>query len=296
MTPILDSDLLRTFVAIVETGSFSAAAERVARTPSAVSMQIKKLEKSVGRRLFERDSRSVALTPFGETLLPDARKLLDMHAELYARLRTPDLVGTITVGTPDEYASAFLPSVLRRFAQTHPGVQVNVICDFSTRLHERLVREEIDAALLTAGAFETDGLIHRVVHEEALVWLGARDGTAWRRRPLPIAVADPNCCWRKHSLAALEEFGIGHRVAYASTSAAGQLAAVAGDLAVAPLPLCLAKNNLMVVGAEAGLPELGSYQIAFIARDEPNEVLAALADHVAGSFANAAPTALGEAA
>jgi DNA-binding transcriptional LysR family regulator len=296
VTPVLDADLLRTFLAIADTASFSAAAERVGRTPSAVSMQIKKLEESVGRRLFARDSRSVALTPFGEALLPDARKLLDMHAQLYARLRTPDLVGAITVGTPDEYASAFLPSVLQRFARTHPGVQVNVICDYSGRLRERLMRKEIDAALITAGEFETEGLTHRVVHEEKLVWLGARDGTAARRRPLPIAVANPECCWRARSLAALNASGVAHRVAYASASAAGQLAAVAGDLAVAPLPLCLANSNLAAIGADAGLPELGTYQIAFIARDEANEVVAALDDHVAGSFANAAPAALGEAA
>ncbi|MBZ8132831.1 LysR family transcriptional regulator [Afifella sp. IM 167] len=292
MHPVLDADLLRTFVAIADGGSFSVAADKVGRTPSAISMQVKKLEEMVGRRLFERDSRKVSLTPFGESMLPDARKILEMHGELWGRLKTPDLEGVITVGTPDEYASAFMPRVLRSFARTHPGVQVNVICDISTKVRGCLERGEIDAGLVTDSDVSNVAYYRRQVHDEPLVWLGARDGTAHARRPLPVAVANPTCEWRRRSVAALGKSGLRHRIAYQSASAAGQIAAIAGDLAVAPLPVSLAKGDLVALGPETGLPRLGTYAISFIARDETDPLVMALADHVATSFAPAGQAGL----
>ncbi|WP_026379962.1 LysR family transcriptional regulator [Afifella pfennigii] len=296
MHPVLDADLLRTFVAIADAGSFSVAADNIGRTPSAVSMQVKKLEDLVGRRLFDRDSRKVRLTPFGEAMLPDARRILEMHGELWGRLKQPDLEGVITVGTPDEYASAFLPRVLRRFARTHPGVSVNVICDLSTSLRPRLERGEIDAGLVTDSDVSQAHFYRRQVHDEPLVWLGAREGTAHARRPLPVAVANPSCEWRRRSVHALGRVGLRHRIAYSSASAAGQIAAIAGDLAVAPLPVSLAKGDLVALGPESGLPSLGTYAISFIARDESDPLVMALADHVAASFAPAGQAGLEKAA
>jgi DNA-binding transcriptional LysR family regulator len=284
LQPIIDPELLRTFLAIADTGSFSAAADIVGRTPSAVSMQIKKLEEIVDRRLFNRDSRSVVLTAQGEALVGDARRIVELNVELVARMRTPDLAGSITVGTPDEYAGTFLPCVLRRFARTHPAVQVNVVCDYSSNLQEKLRHGEIDAALITEGEMTSDTLSHRVVYEEELVWLGARDGMAWKIDPLPVAVANEKCKWRVRSVSALSHAGIVHKVAYSSASAAGQLAAVAADLAVAPLPVSLETPSVVRLGPEAGLPELGTYRIAFIWQDTSNACVRALADHVVASF------------
>ena len=285
LQPILDPELLRTFLAIADTGSFSAAADIVGRTPSAVSMQVKKLEELIDRRLFNRDSRSVALTPDGEALVADARRIVDMNVELLARLRTPDLSGAITVGTPDEYAGTFLPCVLRRFARTHPAVQVNVVCDYSTNLQEKLRHGDVDAALITEGELLSETASHRVVYEEELVWLGAKNGSASALRPLPVAVANDKCKWRIRSVAALSRAGISHKVAYSSATAAGQLAAVAADLAVAPLPVSLESPSVIRLGPEAGLPDLGTYRIAFIWQDQGNACVDALIDHVEASFA-----------
>ena len=117
LQPIIDPELLRTFLAIADTGSFSAAADIVGRTPSAVSMQIKKLEEIVDRRLFNRDSRSVVLTAQGEALVGDARRIVELNVELVARMRTPDLAGSITVGTPDEYAGSVIGDLNSRRGQ-----------------------------------------------------------------------------------------------------------------------------------------------------------------------------------
>ena len=112
--PLLDLELLQTLVAIAETGNFSAAAEVVFRTPSAVSMQVKRLEELLGRSIFKRDSRSVALTADGEQLLVHARRVLAMNREIVAKFITPDVAGVVRMGAPDDAAERLLPEMLRR--------------------------------------------------------------------------------------------------------------------------------------------------------------------------------------
>src|SRR5215207_4854795 len=121
----LDLDLLRTLVAIADTGSFHRAARAVLRTPSAVSMQMKKLEEQVGRPLFAKDGRSVVLTPDGEALVGYGRRIMKLTQEALQRFRAPEIEGTIRLGTPDDYAGSFLPDILARFAAGHPNVEVD---------------------------------------------------------------------------------------------------------------------------------------------------------------------------
>ena len=202
----LDTDLMRTFLAIADTGSFSAAAHRIGRTPSAVSMQVKRLEEVVGRRLFERDSRNVAPTPFAEGIVPEVRALLDGNAALLARMMAPELTGRIALGIPDDYASVHMPCILKRFARSHPAVQVDVRCEDSAKLIEALREGTLDATLATCTDVDRDGrggLLVEEVHDEAIVWLGAAGGTAHTRRPLPVAAALQHCQWRRDAVAAL---------------------------------------------------------------------------------------------
>jgi DNA-binding transcriptional LysR family regulator len=118
----LDTDLLRTFVAIADSGSFTRAGELVHRTQSAVSMQVKRLEEALGKPVFQRQGRTVALTAEGEALLGYARRILKLHEEAVATLTRPDLVGTVRIGIPDDYVMRFLPGILTRFAQAYPRV------------------------------------------------------------------------------------------------------------------------------------------------------------------------------
>ncbi len=147
--PLLDLDVLRTFVAIADTGSFAAAAETVFRTPSAVSMQIKKLEEMLGRAVFIRDSRSVKLTRDGEILLEHGRRLLALNRELVAKFRAPDIAGEVRLGAPDDAAERFLPGMLSRFGESHAGVTVNVIVENTIPLIERVRQKQVDIALIT---------------------------------------------------------------------------------------------------------------------------------------------------
>lgn len=293
----LDTDLLRTFLAIAETRSFSAAAERIGRTPSAVSMQVKRLEETVGRRLFERDSRNVAPTPFAEGIVPEVRAILDANAALLGRMRAPELTGRIAIGIPDDYASVHMPCILKRFARSHPAVQVDVRCQDSRELIERLRAGDLDATLATcADVYSTDGLMLDVVHTERIVWLGAADGRAYGERPLPLAAASPDCAWRKEAIAALSRAGIPHRTAYTSPLAAGQLAAVAADLAVAPLPRCLIGAKVQEVPAAANLPELPTTTMGWVRRDDSNALVRALGKHVRELFTPHVETAPARAA
>src|SRR3954469_2232383 len=127
--PMLDPDLLRTFVCIAEEGSFTRAGQRVARTQSAVSMQLQRLEGQLGQRLISRGKGgTVHLTAHGQFLLERARELLALNDEIWSSFKTPSVQGTVRLGTPDDYALRYLPHILRRFAESHPSVQVDVLC------------------------------------------------------------------------------------------------------------------------------------------------------------------------
>jgi DNA-binding transcriptional LysR family regulator len=254
----LDLDLLRTLVAIADTGSFNRAARAVFRTPSAVSMQMKKLEDQIGRPLFAKDGRSVVLTPDGEALVGYGRRILMLAEEALSRFRAPEIEGTIRLGTPDDYAGRFLPEILARFAASHPNVEVDVFCLPSRDLLDMLDENAIDVALVSSGHGRQSG---GAVHREQLVWAGLRHGCAHERRPLPLALSHLGCCWRKTAMDALDRAGIQYRVAYTSRHYLGQLAAIMAGLAVAPVPRSTVQGDVKVLGEEVGLPPLGHFEI-----------------------------------
>src|SRR5262245_1332018 len=146
-TPNLDIDLLRSFAAIADTGSFTAAGELVARSQSAVSVQVKRLEELVGQRVFERTSRSLALTPAGNTLLGYARRILELNDESVRRIAEPPVVGEIRMGITEYFVPHELPQILARFAAAYPGVYLEVTMGLSRDLRGALARGELDAVI-----------------------------------------------------------------------------------------------------------------------------------------------------
>ncbi len=281
--PLLDLDHLRVLVAIAEAGSFSAAAALVFRTPSAISMQVKKMEELLGRPVFVRDSRSVSLTADGEFLLEHARRMLALNREALARFVTPDLQGEVRLGSTDDVAEHILPDMLRRFAVTHPGVAVDVTVDRSRDMLERLAGRRLDLALVTCG-LEGDG-VAEVLFREPLVWAMAKGGVAVERDPLPISVWEEGCAWRKAGVDALTAQGRDWRVVFKSAHTAGQKAAITADLAVAPLPASVMGGNIMEVPERHGLPRLPDYGIGLVIGAEPSAPVEAAAEHLRASFA-----------
>lgn len=282
--PLLDLDLLRTLVAIAETGSFSGAAAVVLRTPSAVSMQVKKMEELLGRPVFIRDSRSVALTADGAFLLEHARRMLAMNREAVARFVQPEIEGVVRLGAPDDVAERFLVDMLRRFADSHPNVSVNVIVDETVRMMDKLKEGALDMAIITCDAGADDSKAE-VLHREQLVWAACRGGVAAEQTPLPVSVWDEACTWRKVAVSALEAEGRDWRLAFQSAHLSGQRAAILADLAVAPIPASSIGGDVVEVPDRFGLPKLPEYALGLVFGDNPNSAIEAAADHLRASFA-----------
>ena len=281
--PLLDLDVLRTFVAIAETGSFTTAANAVFRTPSAVSMQIKKLEDILGRSVFARDARSVTLTTDGEMLLGYARRLLSINREVVSKFIIPEIVGVVRLGSPDDYGERVLPHVLKRFAQSHPSIAVDVTIDQSSNLRRRMDDRALDITLLT-NSYKTSALGAEVLLTEPIVWAGAKGGSAHLREPLPVSLWEEGCAWRAGALEALGREGRNYRVAYMSAHTAGQRAAIMSDLAVAPLPKSFLGNDMVELCPKDGMPDIGTYNLAMVVSPDASAPVKAVADHIRATF------------
>ncbi len=283
--PLLDLDLLKTLVAIAENGNFSAAAAAVHRTPSAVSMQVKKMEDILGRPIFIRDSRSVELTSDGAFLLEHGRRMLALNRDAVARFVQPDVQGVVRLGAPDDVAERFLVDMLRRFNETHPQVTINVTVDGTGRMIDMLKEDRLDLTLITCEAgFKEEAA--EVVFREQLVWAACKGGVAAEQTPLPVSVWEEGCAWRKAALGELDTLGIPWRVAFQSAHISGQRAAVLADLAVAPIPVSSLGGCIIEAPTHFGLPKLPKYALGLMVAEDANCAVSAAADHLRASFAN----------
>lgn len=280
--PLLDSEVLRTFVTIAESGSFTRAAQQLFRTPSALSMQIKRLEETLGQALFIREARYVRLTTEGEMLLGYGRRLLKLNAEAVTQFLAPALEGRVGLGITDDVVGRILPTVLTQFARSHPAVQVDVVVGRSIDLLARLDEGELDLALVMAGepGQATRG---EVVHSEPLVWAGREDGVAVQRTPLPVTLAQQGCAWRRIALNALDSAGVNYRIAYSCDHCAGQEAAMLADLAVTAFPKSLIRPPLKRLNNDL-LPPLGDYQVSLVKQAGSGNASEVLAERVVEAF------------
>lgn len=279
----LAPDILRTFVAAAQTLNFTQAAKQVNRTQSAVSLQIRKLEKDIGKSLFRRESRGVELTGDGKALLKHARRLLRLHDEVIASITEPDLEGLVRLGAPDDYASQHLHGILRRFALKYPLVRVDLFCDLSDDLFKMLQRNELDLCLCNRESIAQGG---QFLRNEPIVWIGPTDAEPEKESPLPLSVFHHGCIYRKWAMQTLEKQGIAYRVAYSSPSIAGVLAAVKLGFAVAPVGASTPISEFRLL-PDGVLPKLPSAVVTLhqSAKDSPaNEVQTCLAKYIIEEF------------
>ncbi len=281
----IDPDLLRAFAYIAEEGSFTRAAERVGRTQSAVSMQVQRLESVLGQRVLLRGKGgAVSLTPHGQYLLERSRELLALNDAIWSAFRAPSMQGTVRLGTPDDYALRYLPAVLKRFADTHPAVDVEVTCASSCECVDKLRAGELDLTLCSEG---NEPLRWPAVElwRGPLHWITSMRHAPHRLDPLPLALASGNCSWRAAALRALTGQGRRYRIAYTSATLAGTHAPVLAGLAVTASPITLLPEGLRAVQAGEGLPELEETGILLLKAREPRQPLTdALADHITETF------------
>ena len=254
--PDLDLDLLRCFVQVAERGGFTPGALALGLTQSAVSLKVKRLEDLVGRRVFERTSRSVALTRDGETLLAYARRMLALNDEAVRRLVAPPVTGRLRLGVADHFVPRNLAPILARFARDFPDVRLEVEVGRSHELRAAQERGALDLVLGKRRDGETTGSI---LWTEPIVWVAAPGWVAPEGRPLPLAMLPQGCMFRDRALAALARAGMGFEVVYTSASLLGVAAAAQAGFAAtvmgrSGLPPGLRETD--------GLPPLGVAEMA----------------------------------
>jgi DNA-binding transcriptional LysR family regulator len=281
----LDPDLLRAFSYIAEEGSFTRAAERVGRTQSAVSMQVQRLEAVLGQRVLLRGKGgAVSLTPHGQYLLERARNLLALNDEIWSTFRAPSVQGTVRLGSPDDYAMRYLPGVLKRFADTHPSVEVEVTCFNSSNLVARLKAGELDLTLCSEGQEPSHWPVDQL-WRGPLRWITSERHAPHRLEPVPLAIAAEDCSWRMAALRALERAGRHYRVAYTSETQAGTLSPVLAGLAVTVSPVTLLPVGLRALQPGDSLPDLPDAGILLLRSREPaTPATDALAAHILETF------------
>ena len=279
----IDTALLRAFVAVAETGGMTSAARLVNLTQAAVSQQVKRLEETFGRQLFERDRRGLRLTPSGERLLVRARRLLALNDEVWALMTAPDFTGEVRLGVPHDIVGPYMPPVLKSFDQAWPGVRVSLDCRTSVNLLRALERREVDLILTTERACAPHG---ETLLPDPLVWVGARDGRAWKRDPLPVSIGGEDCAFRPFAIEALNHAGRDWRPVCEISNMLAECAAVEADLAVVPLLASTVPETLTILGAGDGLPPLPMFQInLYLPQVGASDIAVELARHVRAQFA-----------
>lgn len=276
-----DIDTLRSFATGIELGSFAQAAERLNRSTSAVSAQLKKLEQQAGTPLLRKAGRGMALTEAGEVMLGYARRLLELNDEAAAAIRGAELEGRVRLGLQEDFGESLLPAVLGRFARSHPRLRIEARIARNADLLDGVKRGRLDLALAwEAGA---DSPHAERVGRWPMRWIGATDAAASklhrRGEPLPLAVLEAPCLLRNAAIEALDRAGIAWRIAFSSASLAGTWAAVRAGLGVSVrTPLGLPDGVLALTAKEAGLPALPMLGLSLHrAEAEPAPAVAQLA-------------------
>ena len=278
----LDPDLLRTFLAVAAAPSYADAGGRVNKTQSTVSMQMRRLEETVGVALFEKRGRRNEITPAGRELLEYAERIVRLNDEAIGRFLAPRIAGRLRIGIPDDYAETFLPDIFGRFAATHPTIEIEIDCRCSDELIGRVEGGELDLAIVTMNGRYRGA---RILFEEELVWTSAPDRLVEDVRPLPLAVWQPGCAWRALTIQSLDEAGIDYRIAYTGSSGIALGLTVRAGLAVSAMPRRFTANGLRILPPGDPLPRLGSFEIGMVrAEGADGEAVEAFVEHTAACF------------
>lgn len=256
--PTFDLDVLRTFVTGVEFNSFAKAADRLGRSTSAVSAQLKKLEEQVGTPVLTKSGRGLVLTPTGETLLSHARRLLELNDSIFQTLHESQTAGTVRLGLQEDFGEHFLSDILRRFVQTYPSVNLEVRIARNAELLALLESADLDLAL----TWDTGHLSPYATRlgETQMHWIGARDVpllAALDDSSLPLIMFDAPCVLRSAATQALDAAQIPWRIALTSPSVGGIWAAVAAGLGLTLRTRIGLPSHLTVVSGLPPVPSLG---------------------------------------
>lgn len=249
----LEMDLLRSFVAVAAHRNFTRAAEAVGRTQSAVSLQIKRLEEIVEKRLFERTRQSVSITQTGEALLVYANRILAANDAALSHLQRPEAEGLIRIGAPDDYATFMIPPLLSALSREHPRLQFEVTCDNACDLLPQLKQGELDLVVAT---HRPDAVAGQIARYEPLHWVASPDFTDDPEEPLSLVLFPVGCVCREIALDALKSIDRSWRITYSTRSIGLMEKALQDGSAVSAMEASVIPSGLRIVEGAAGLPPL----------------------------------------
>jgi len=276
---MLDLDLLRSFVSVVEAGGFTRAGERVHRTQSTVSQQIKRLEEDVGQPLLIRNGKDVTPTEAGERLLSYARRLLSLAEEARDVMTRPGNEGAVRLGIPEDFAAYRLTKLLASCSRTRPGLRLHVRADQSLTLKRDLERGELDLALFKRDAGEKGGI---AIWPERVHWVTSkqhpRDTSGGS---VPLIGFPAGCLYRSRAIHALESAGRSWHMAYTSSSLAGIQAAVAAGMGLSILSEMAIQADHRVLTAKDGFKPIDKTEVALMACPDASPATLRLADRLA---------------
>lgn len=264
-----DALTLECFIAVAETGSFTRAADKVARTQSAVSQQITKLEGVIGKSLFNR-ARHLTLTSEGEILLTYAKKIVQLNRDALDRFKHPELQGEVRFGLPEDFASVFLSDVLTEYASLHPRIMLNVECDLTLNLFARFKKKAFDLVLVKMNKPE-DFPNGMDVWSEALEWVGNENYTEFDdEQPVPLVLSPQPCVYRARAIHSLEKMNQKWRIVFSSHSYAGTVAAVKAGMGITVLPRNMVPEDLKIIRVKTNLPKLDDTHISLLKHHDRN--------------------------
>lgn len=259
MSGYFDFDLLEALVAVVDAGGITRASERLLRSQPAISLRIKRLEEIVGARLFERKGRRIWLTEDGEKLVVYARQIQALNEEAFSTIADASIQGLVSLGTPSDFATKFLPGVLGKFSKAHPKVQLEVRCESTPHLLRAHDSQELDIVLAKR---HPNSELGNPLWKEPLVWVSSQDFEMRPELPLPLVLFSRPCLYRRQVMQSLEEIDRPFRIAYTSPNPVGVWAAVSAGLGLAALPASTLPSDLRIWPNGDELPVLPDIEFA----------------------------------
>ncbi|SJZ82189.1 DNA-binding transcriptional regulator, LysR family [Enhydrobacter aerosaccus] len=248
---------LRSFLAVAQTRSFTQAAERLGLQQSTVSQHVRKLEDETGRRLFRRDTHSVATTPDGDAMVEFAQSILDANERAQSYFAGSQLRGRLRFGTSEDFVLSQLPEVLHAFVRAHPLVDLELTVALSGRLNQLLERGELD---LICGKRRRGDERGQIVWRDRLIWAAGKEYRLDVSAPVPLILYPPPSITRETALAVLERAARPWRMVCVSGSLSGLRAAALAGLGVTPITRGLMPSGLVDLEKPHDLPDLGAIE------------------------------------
>ena len=264
-----DALTLNCFIAVAETGSFTSAANKISRTQSAISQQIKKLENQIGKQLFER-GKKIILTSEGEILLNYAKKIVQLNHEAINCFKQSELVGEVRFGLPDDFASVFLSDILTEYRSLYPKILLNIECDLTLKLFSKFKNKEFDLVLVKMN--QPESLPNVIVWSEKLEWVGKTELFNLKNQPIPLVLSPSPCIYRSRAIKSLEKIQLKWKIFFSSHSYSGKMAAVKAGMGLTVLTHNMIPEDLKIIRSENNhcIPKLKSIYLSLLKQHNNN--------------------------